>query len=110
MFCGDCGIELTGVLLGKGCPYVSFDSKGNVVHHGYTHNESFLKKTKEKTVDIDCNIFCWENYRCVSGIIFTKAKLFEEYTTSNTWLLVNPYANVKISKKDFPGMIYWTAK
>ena len=24
------------------------DSKGNVVHHGYTHNESFLKKTKDQ--------------------------------------------------------------
>ena len=110
MFCGDCGIEFTGVLLGKGCPYIAFNSNDLVVDRGYTHNDTFPKIIKNKTVDLDCNLFCKEEYRCISGVIFTKAKLFEEYTTSNTWLFINPLANVKIIKKDFPGLIYWSER
>ena len=106
MFAGSYGIELTGVLFGKGAPTITIDGHGNVISRGYFHNHSFLKYTGSP---IDCNLFCTEEFRCVSGIIFSDADLYDEYTTQNTWLFINPFADVKIHKKDFSGMIYWSA-
>lgn len=106
MFCGDYGIALTGVLLGKGHPVLKISNAGKLIDSGYTHNESFAKYTG---APIDCNLFCRDDFRCVSGIIFSDASLYDAYTTDNTWLFLNPFANVKIRKKDFPGMVYWCA-
>lgn len=106
MFCGDYGIELTGVLLGKGCPTITINSAGKVIERGYSHNESFPKYNGSP---IDCNLFCREEFRSISAIIFTEADLFDEYTTKNTWLFLNPFATIKIRKKDFHGIVYWSA-
>ena len=106
MFCGDYGIDLTGVLLGKGCPTITISGDGKVINRGYTHNENF---PKYNGATIDCNLFCQEEYRCISGVIFSEADLFTDYTTQNTWLFLNPFAKNKIRKKDFPGMVYWSA-
>ena len=106
MLCGNYGIDLTGVLLGKGCPTFTINGEGKVTDRGYTHNESF---PKYNGAPIDCNLFCREEFRCISGIIFTDAALFDDYTTQNTWLFINPFAASKIRKKDFRGMVYWSA-
>lgn len=105
MMCGKFGIDLTGVLFGKGCPTITVNGEGEVIMHGYAHNENFQKYNGSL---VDCNLFCWEEFRCVSGIIFSDADLFDEYTTKNTWLFINPFATSKIRKKDFPGLIYWS--
>ena len=106
IFCGDNGISLTGVLLGKGCPTITISGDGTVIDRGYTHNENF---PKYNGAPIDCNLFCREEYCCISGVIFSEADLFTDYTTQNTWLFLNPFAKNKIRKKDFPGMVYWSA-
>ncbi|MBR5126391.1 MAG: hypothetical protein IKU68_06620 [Oscillospiraceae bacterium] len=106
MLCGNFGIDLTGVLLGKGCPTITINGEGKVTGRGYTHNESF---PKYNGAAINCNLFCREEFRCVSGVIFTDAALYDEYTTKNTWLFINPFATTKIRKKDFAGMVYWSA-
>lgn len=106
MFAGNYGIALTGVLLGKGCPTITINSSGNVIARGYSHNENFPKYSG---VPIDCNLFCRDEFRCVSAVIFSDASLGEDYTTKNTWLFMNPFANNKVIKKDFHGMVYWSA-
>ncbi len=105
LFLGDYGIEFTSVLFGKGDPTVSIDmDTGLMTPSGYTHNENIIKHNK---ATIKCNIFCEEEYRCISGIIISSAKMYEEYTVDNTWLFLNPNADVKVNTKDFSNIVYW---
>lgn len=105
MFLGENGIEFTSILFGKGDQTVSVNMEtGQMISNGYTHNDTLLKYNKE---DIDCNVFRNEEYCCVSGIIVSAANLDEEYTNENTWLFVNPNAQIKINPNDFPNMVYW---
>lgn len=105
MFAGDNGIRFTGMLFGKGNPILSIDlDTGRMTPAGYTHNKVLYNHNRS---EIDCNIFSAEEYRCVSGIIISSAKLFEKYSFDNTWLFMNPMANVNIDHKDFPNMVCW---
>ena len=100
------GMALLGILLGKGNPTITIDSSGNVIEEGYEHRAVIKKRSSEKTVDIPCNYFLDEEYRCVSGIFFSE-EWYDDYDFQNTWLFVNPFANVPIKTDDFPGLIYW---
>lgn len=106
MFTGDYGMELTGVLLGKGKPTITIDGDGKVIGCGYSHNETFLKYNG---ASLDCNIFCRPKFQCISGVFFSEATLCDDYNTKNTWLFLNPFSNAKVCKKDFPGIVYWSA-
>lgn len=79
-------------------------STGDLRNNGYAH-EKFLRKYNGAM--LDCNIFMNSAYNCVSGIIVSAADLSEEYSTENTWMFINPFANKRIKKKDFGGMVYW---
>ena len=101
------GIDFTGILLGKGNPSVTINREtGEIVGTGYAFQPTISKWNAQP---IDSNIFCNEQYRCVSGIIITHAMLFEEYSTDNTWIFLNPFATNKVIKKDFWGATYWDA-
>lgn len=105
MFVGKYGIELTGILFGKGAPYIRINSEtGEFLSSGYTFEPVLHKKNGS---EIGRTIFQQKEYKCISGIIFSKAGLNDLYSTENTWLFVNPMAHTKIVKKDFSGMIYW---
>lgn len=109
-FAGDGGIHLTDILFGKSDPILHIDEMNEMSFSGYAHRD-FLKKVKENGVaDIDCNVFCDEDYNCISGIIFTKACLDEEYNASNTWLFLNPFAKGRINAQNFKGMVCWSGQ
>ena len=101
------GIELTGVLLGKGKLTVTINTETReIVGHGYTFRP-YIEKWNHQL--IDSTIFCNPEYTGISGILLTSADLCEAYTSKNTWLFINPYAINKITKKDFRGITYWAA-
>lgn len=99
------GIELTGILFGKGMPTITMNPETReVVCQGYTFRQYIEKWNKQR---IDSAIFCNKEYTGMSGILFSNAELYEEYTTQNTWLFINPYAINKITIKDFRNITYW---
>lgn len=99
------GIEFTGVLLGKGKPTIRIDSETReILSQGYTFRP-YIEKWNHKL--IDSAIFCNPEYTGISGVLFSSADLYEEYTNQNTWLFINPYAINKITKKDFGNITYW---
>lgn len=101
----DYGTEITGILLGKGNPTITIDvSCGKILETGYAYEPEVANHNKKM---INCNIFCLPEYRDISGIIVSEAGLAEEYSHENTWLFINPFANHKITKKDFWGIVYW---
>lgn len=101
------GIELTGVLLGKGNPTITINSKTQeIIGQGYAFRPCIEKWNHQL---IDSAIFCNPEYAGVSGVLFNSADLSEEYTNQNTWLFINPYAINKITKKDFRNITYWAA-
>lgn len=101
------GIELTGVLLGKGDPTVTINSETQeIVDQGYTYRPH-IEKWNHKL--IDAAIFCNTEYAGISGVLFSSASLYEEYSNENTWLFTNPYAINKITKKDFRSVTCWAA-
>lgn len=101
------GIEFTGVLLGKGNPTITINSKTQeIVAQGYAFRPRIEKWNHQP---IDSAIFCNPEYTGISGILFSSADLYEEYTRKNTWLFINPYAINKITKKDFRNITYWAA-
>lgn len=105
LFPGDNGIEFTSILYGKGNPTLSIDtSTGHVLNCGYEHNHSLVN---HNNAEINCNIFSSEGYRCISGIIISSAGLEENYTSENTWLFLNPNAEINIVSHDFFDMVYW---
>lgn len=106
-FAGENGIALLGILFGKGAPTLMIDSHGNVVGEGFEHRLAIKKRSFEKTVDIPCNCFLDDGYRCISGIIFTDKWSANDYNLQNTWLFINPFAENPISPDDFPGLTYW---
>ena len=104
-FAGENGIEFTSMLFGKGDPTLSIDADiGCMTPNGYSHNKVIYNHNNK---EINCNIFASEDYRCVSGIIISAAKLYEEYTIENTWLFINPEASIKVNPRDFANMVYW---
>ena len=101
------GIELTGVLLGKGNPTITINSKTQeIIGQGYAFRPRIEKWNHQL---IDSAIFCNPEYAGVSGVLFNSTDLSEEYTNQNTWLFINPYAINKITKKDFRNITYWAA-
>lgn len=101
------GIEFTGVLLGKGNPTITINSKTQeIIGQGYAFRPRIEKWNHQI---IDSAIFCNPEYTGISGILFSSADLYEEYTNKNTWLFINPYAINKIIKKDFRNITYWAA-
>lgn len=101
------GIELTGILLGKGNPTVTIHPETRkIIDEGYAFRPRIEKWNHQL---IDSMIFCNPEYTGVSGILFSSAGLHEEYTAKNTWLFINPYATNKILKKDFHNVTYWAA-
>ena len=105
IFTGKNGIEFTSILFGRGALAVSIDIKtGHMTPIGYAHNNVLFNHNHS---EINCNIFAAEDYRCVSGIIISSAKLDEEYTADNTWLFINPNAYIKINAEDFSNIVYW---
>lgn len=101
------GINFNGILLGKGKPTVTINTQTREIDRvGYSFCPYIDKWNKQK---INSNIFGSEEYRCVSGIIISHATVFEEYSSENTFLFLNPYAFCKIKKKDFWGITYWAA-
>ena len=107
MFAEDNGFALTSILFGRGNPQIIINSKtGAVVDSGYSHN---FKINKWNGSAIDCNVFCSQDYCCVSAILFTDADLFTPYSSNNTFLFINPFADVRVLKKDFKGLVYWSA-
>lgn len=105
IFTGKNGVEFTSILFGRGDPALSVNIEtGRMTPVGYTHNDMLFKHNGS---EINCNIFSTEDYRCVSGIIISSAKLDEEYTADNTWLFINPNAYIKINAEDFSNIVYW---
>lgn len=105
IFSGDFGIEYTSILYGKGNPTLSINSNaGRISHIGYTHNNELINHNGAK---INCNIYATDEYRHISGIMISDADLDDEYTTENTWLFINPNADIKINPIDFPHVVYW---
>lgn len=100
------GMALLGILFGKGSPTITIDSSGNIIGTGYEHRSEIKKQSFGKTVDIPCNYFLDEEYRCISGIIFSE-EWYDNYDLQNTWLFINPFAENPIDTDDFPGLIYW---
>ena len=101
------GIELTGILLGKGNPTITINPETQeIVGEGYAFRPQIEKWNHQL---IDSAIFCNPEYTGISGILFSSADLYEEYTNQNTWLFTNPYAINKITKKDFRNLTYWAA-
>ena len=105
IFSGDKGIEFTSILFGRGDLTLSIDKEtGSMTPNGYTHIDELFNHNHSP---VNFNVFREENYRRVSGIIISAAKLDEEYTADNTWLFTNPNAHIKIDTKDFPNTVYW---
>lgn len=102
----DCGADLLGVLMGKGAPKLEISKNGRTIDWSYVHRDTI---SKFNGAAIESNLFAQTAYGIVSGIIFSDAGLFEEYTRKNTWLFLNPSATVQVAKKDFDGMVYWSA-
>ena len=100
------GMALLGILFGKGRPTITIDASGNIIGTGYEHRTEIKKQSFDKTVDLPCNYFLDEEYRCVSGIIFSE-EWYEDYDLQNTWLFINPFSDNPINTDDFPGLIYW---
>ena len=102
---GDCAIDLNDILFGKGMPQLTINRETReMTPIGYAHCESIKK---QNGAEIDCNLFLNEEYKCISGIIFSMAWLEEKYNEKNTYLFVNPYTNNPINLKDFEGIPYW---
>jgi len=102
---GDNAIDFIDILFGKGMPQFTMDRRTReVVSTGYEHRKSIKK---QNGAEIDCNLFLNEEYKCISGVLFTTAWLVEKYNEKNTYLFVNPYANNPINLKDFEGVPYW---
>jgi len=105
LFPGDNGIEFTSILYGKGNPTMSIDTEtGQILSNGYAHNHALINHNK---AEINCNIFSSEEYRCISGIMISAARLEEEYTIENSWLFLNPNAVIKTAPSDFSDMVCW---
>ena len=105
MFSGEKGIEYTSILFGKGDLLFSRDTEtGSLISSGYSHNAYLINHNNAK---INCNIFCSEEYRSISGIIISAADINEPYTYENTWLFLNPMANIKIPRTLFSSIVCW---
>ena len=102
----DYGADLLGALMGKGAPKLKISENGSTIDWSYVHRDTI---SKFNGASIKSNLFALTAYGIVSGIIFSDTGLFEEYTCKNTWLFLNPSATVQVVKKDFDGMVYWSA-
>lgn len=102
---GKHGIDFVGILLGKGAPYIRINPKtGEFVDTGFSFRPYIEKSNGAK---IDANIFCNQEYNCVSGIFISSGCIYEEYTVENTWLFLNPFATNPIDERNFGGITYW---
>ncbi len=108
MFPGKFGFVLNKILFGVGHENMHINKKTNKVEeYGYSHNNVIYNHNNK---EINCNIFCDTNYDCVSGIIFSTAKLDEHYTKDNTFLFINPFAKNPIYANKFSDLVYWKAQ
>lgn len=105
MFAGTFGFTLNKILFGVGHEVLLINRKTNKIENKkYSHNLCIYNHNGK---EIDCNIFCNNDYSCISAIIFSTADLTEHYTENNTFLFINPYANNKIYANKFSNLIYW---
>jgi len=99
------GFLLNKILFGAGCERWHLDIKGEkIIKKDYSHN---IKISNHNNAPIHCNIFSDPYYSCISAIIFATANLEEPYNKDNTFLFINPFADVKTKAKDFDDMVYW---
>lgn len=105
MFLGENGIEFLDILLGKGdLKYIYDNNLDKIVDATYTHEETLEKWNGAK---LNCNIFQSTNYACISSIILTDANIYEKYDLHNTWMFLNPLAQVPLEMDIFLTMNYW---
>ncbi len=98
--------DLLSILYAVGKPYITIDLRtGKQIGSGYTRRT--LKNYND--ADVCCNIFADDYYKTISAILFTEAYINEQYDHTNTYLFINPFANIKVKKKDFKNLIYWSA-
>lgn len=106
MFGDDYGADLLGILMGKGAPTLKIRDGDTALVSGYHYRDTIVKYNGSS---IGSDLFHQTEYAVVSGVLFSDAGLFDEYTYENTWLFLNPFANVKIKKQDFGNVICWSA-
>ena len=100
------GMALTDILFGRGNPTIIVNEiTGEVVGRGYSHTTSFKKNNG---AEISSNLFCSAEFKCVSGIVLA-CGMKEEYTSENTFLFVNPFANNPIEPSIFVNIPTWDA-
>lgn len=104
MLSDDYGMDLLGLLLGKGSPALVI-SKNDEAFWYYSYRDT-ISKYNGSTIGSD--LFRQHEYSIVSAILFSNACLFDEYTCENTWMFVNPFANNKFEARDFGDLIYWS--
>ena len=98
------GIAFTDILFGRGFPTITVDEKtGEIVESGYSHTLTFEKYNGK---EISSNLFCTPDFRCVSCIILASG-IKEEYTSENTFLFINPFADNPILPSLFHGVPTW---
>ena len=101
----DYGIDICGLLLGKGNQSITVDNAtGQIISTQYEFRPEIEKRPG---VRINANIWCDPDYNDISGIIVSEATIYEPYTKDNTWIFLNPFAKQKIESKDFKNVVCW---
>lgn len=94
------------IVMGKGT--LCYDWGQNVSY--YERQKSFNKRSSlpncsnKDDDEIKASIFELDDYKNISGILFTTANIKEDYNEENTILYVNPRANNRIELEDFEGV------
>lgn len=104
-FFGKFGFALNKILFGVGHETLLIDPVNNrIIRHGFSYNDNIYNHNNQP---INCNIFKSDDYKRLSGILFTFASLDEHYNKDNTFFFNNSNAKNKIKLKTFSNIVYW---